>query len=194
MEAQIREKKEVSKTTPLTSPAQSSDEQETDEIWMVSDEENDHDPATKPYSSSERAIAEQEWQRLHTNFGNDGYREGLNDGKQRVIQGNFDLGYAEGVPIGRSLGHLLATLETVSTANALSNHTIIPDPEHASQLSQLIRKIQALDVKALFGCHFQDRMGVKGTVDPDRSPDVQVNALTEEAKALVARIGLKVSI
>lgn len=101
------------------------------------------------------------------------------------------MGYAEGVPVGRSLGRLLATLEALSITNDLSDSTLIPHPDDVSQLSQLIRSIQALDVKSLFGPRFQERMN-KATASTNPSPEAQICALEEEAKSLIHRLGLKV--
>ncbi|KAK9694983.1 hypothetical protein K7432_013207 [Basidiobolus ranarum] len=69
----------------------------------------------------ERLIAEREWSRLNENFGNEGYKEGLSEGKDQTIESCFGDGFTEGGKYGLRMGELRGWLSTLLlTANGLN--------------------------------------------------------------------------
>ncbi|KAI7849788.1 hypothetical protein BDC45DRAFT_448091 [Circinella umbellata] len=70
---------------------------EDDDIWASSDEDN---------TTYDREIAEREWNKLNTNHGNEGYKEGITEAKEEYMQEGFDHGYTEGLEIGKAIGKL----------------------------------------------------------------------------------------
>ncbi|EJD40910.1 hypothetical protein AURDEDRAFT_186862 [Auricularia subglabra TFB-10046 SS5] len=66
----------------------------------------DSDAGTVPVASS-ASHAEREWNKLHAEFTNAGFREGAIAGKEAALQDGFDDGFAStGAPAGRALGLL----------------------------------------------------------------------------------------
>ncbi|ORZ01019.1 hypothetical protein BCR43DRAFT_434255 [Syncephalastrum racemosum] len=68
-----------------------------DDVWALSDEDN---------VEYDRAIAQKEWDRMHENHGNEGYKEGIVEGKEVRMQNGFDQGFVEGLAAGKALGRL----------------------------------------------------------------------------------------
>jgi hypothetical protein len=54
--------------------------------------------------AKENDIAEREWNKLQEIHGTVGYREGVVDGQDSIMQKGFDVGYKEGSEIGLELG------------------------------------------------------------------------------------------
>ncbi|KAI7861956.1 hypothetical protein BDF14DRAFT_1862107 [Spinellus fusiger] len=76
---------------------------DSDSVWDSSDQEE---------VTYERTMAEKEWNRLHQNHGNEGYKEGIIEGKEVWMQRGFDSGYEEGLAVGKALGHLRGRVST----------------------------------------------------------------------------------
>jgi hypothetical protein len=55
-------------------------------------------------NGNETDIADREWNKLQEVHGTIGYREGVVDGQDSIMQKGFDIGYKEGSEIGLELG------------------------------------------------------------------------------------------
>ncbi|KAI7876943.1 hypothetical protein K492DRAFT_134636, partial [Lichtheimia hyalospora FSU 10163] len=75
--------------------------QNLDDIWASSDEDD---------VTYDRDIAKREWEKLNTNHGNEGYKEGITEGKEVLMQQGFDRGYSEGIELGKAFGRLRGKL------------------------------------------------------------------------------------
>ncbi|KAG0171810.1 hypothetical protein DFQ28_007501 [Apophysomyces sp. BC1034] len=107
-----------------------------DNVWASSDEETTYD----------RDIAEREWNRLHQNHGNEGYKEGIIEGKEVKMQGGFDRGYEEGLKIGKAMGKLRG----IVSSYLIFYRQIIKDEEIAQRLQTLHDEIQQVDVHHIY--------------------------------------------
>ncbi|KAI8054991.1 hypothetical protein BDF22DRAFT_618304 [Syncephalis plumigaleata] len=58
----------------------------------------------------EQTMSDREWTRLEQEHHNNGYREGLEIGKEHTLQQGFDRGYQEGLTLGREMGLLRGKL------------------------------------------------------------------------------------
>ncbi|KAF9577472.1 hypothetical protein BGW38_007292 [Lunasporangiospora selenospora] len=115
--------------------------------------------------SYDRAIAEREWARLHENFGNSGYREGIEEGKEGTLQKGFNQGWSEGVQQGYQLGELrglispLLGLVETTPAIFLSNTRTESDLQHwIERAKELVKELTELDISHIFDkAYFDDR-------------------------------------
>ncbi|KAK9696159.1 hypothetical protein K7432_012613 [Basidiobolus ranarum] len=92
--------------------------QEEEDIWA-----SDHSDV-----EYERQIAEREWSRLNETFGNEGYKEGLSEGKDQTIESCFGDGFTEGGKYGVRMGELrgwLSTLLVVAESLNLENTKLV---------------------------------------------------------------------
>ncbi|KAI1317938.1 hypothetical protein EDD11_007460 [Mortierella claussenii] len=133
--------------------------------------------------SYDRAIAEREWSRLNDTFGNSGYREGIEEGKEGTLQEGFNQGWSEGVHYGHELGRLRGLISplieyikslpsppaaTASTATSLLlNNTLIrlQDKDKDAWIqkaSELVKELIDLDISKIFDKAFFDD-GYKST-------------------------------
>lgn len=86
----------------------------------------------------------------------DGYREGIGNGKESMIQTGFDQGFAQkGAPVGRRLGHVRGTLYALDTllarrtkAGSGTNEQIGNQKLHTAvrRLKQRVDALQMTDV------------------------------------------------
>ncbi|KAG0221578.1 hypothetical protein B0O80DRAFT_446392 [Mortierella sp. GBAus27b] len=134
--------------------AQVSDDDGSDDIWDESDG-----------VSYDRAIAEREWTRLHETFGNTGYREGIEEGKEETLQQGFDRGWAEGVQYGHDLGRLRGLISPLveylgsslpSTSSSLFK-TAQAKEVWIKKASELTKELVELDIAKVFDkAYFDD--------------------------------------
>ncbi|CAG8471695.1 2510_t:CDS:2 [Ambispora gerdemannii] len=82
------------------------------DVWASDEEENVANTAV----TYDKKIAEREWERMNEIYGNVGYKDGIEEGKENTLQRGFDVGYAEGarfgVEFGRLRGHYIGVLFT----------------------------------------------------------------------------------
>ncbi|KAF9958530.1 hypothetical protein BGZ70_009169 [Mortierella alpina] len=98
--------------------------------------------------SYDRAIAEKEWSRLHETFGNTGYREGIEEGKEGTLQQGFNQGWSEGVNYGHELGRLRGLI-SLQEKNAW-----------IERASGLVRELMEIDIAKVFDkAYFDDGRG-----------------------------------
>ncbi|KAI8097334.1 uncharacterized protein BX664DRAFT_326151 [Halteromyces radiatus] len=110
------------------------------DIWASSDDENNYD----------RIIAEKDWERLQENHGNDGYKEGIIEGKEVRMQHGFDKGYIEGLAIGKELGILRGKLSTYLTFYKQMEHneTVV------KELQTVYDELDKVDVQHIFSTEY----------------------------------------
>ncbi|KAG0316753.1 hypothetical protein BGZ99_006713 [Dissophora globulifera] len=118
----------------------------------------------------DRAIAEREWDRLHDTFGNTGYREGIEEGKEGTLQQGFNQGWSEGVEYGHALGQLRGLISPVleylrsPSSTALSNSSsTLQNPEDKDawikRATVLVQELVELDISKVFDkAYFDDRV------------------------------------
>ncbi|KAF9934337.1 hypothetical protein BGZ67_003934 [Mortierella alpina] len=124
--------------------------------------------------SYDRAIAEKEWSRLHETFGNTGYREGIEEGKEGTLQQGFNQGWSEGVNYGHELGRLRGLIsplleyvrssETESTPSAshhpLSKLSVQEKNAWIERASELVKELTEIDIAKVFDkAYFDDGRG-----------------------------------
>ncbi|KAI9022989.1 hypothetical protein CLU79DRAFT_887161 [Phycomyces nitens] len=127
--------------------------EDNDSIWGSSDEEVQY----------ERTIAEKEWNRMHQNHGNEGYKEGIIEGKEVVMQKGFDRGYEDGLGVGRSMGYLRGELSTW----ILFYQQMVKNPEAVKVLEVLLDEINKVDVHHIYTKeYFQDNAKSADYVSP----------------------------
>ncbi|KAF9932416.1 hypothetical protein FBU30_008268 [Linnemannia zychae] len=126
--------------------------------------------------SYDRAIAQKEWDRLHENFGNAGYLEGIEEGKEGTLQQGFNQGWSEGVQYGHELGRLRGLISplleymrsSLSTPTAFQNSLLshIDDRDAwISKASELVKELIELDISKVFDkAYFDDGRGPKTTL------------------------------
>ncbi|KAI9310085.1 hypothetical protein BX666DRAFT_2033505 [Dichotomocladium elegans] len=108
-----------------------------DDIWAGSDDDS---------ISYDRDIAAREWERLNENHGNEGYKEGITEGKEVLMQKGFDRGYTEGLELGKAFGRLRGTVSTHLTFY----RDIVRDEAIASKLENLYNELCKVDVQHVF--------------------------------------------
>ncbi|KAF9153113.1 hypothetical protein BG015_004053 [Linnemannia schmuckeri] len=131
---------------------------DNDDVWGNDDE-----------VSYDRAIAQKEWDRLHENFGNTGYREGIEEGKEGTLQQGFNQGWSEGVQYGHELGRLRGLISPLlgyvrSSSSQLSQ---IKDKEGwITRATRVVKELVELDIAKVFDkAYFDDGRG------PSSSPN-----------------------
>ncbi|KAF9987408.1 F-actin-capping protein [Modicella reniformis] len=126
----------------------------------------------------DRSIAEREWSRLHDTFGNTGYREGIEEGKEGTLQQGFNQGWTEGV-------HPLIEYLQSTTPPTLSSSTSLPSSASSlftislqakeawiKRARELVKELIKLDIVNVFDkAYFDD-----GHKTPSKS--VSTNATT----------------
>ncbi|KAK3825949.1 MAG: hypothetical protein J3Q66DRAFT_329012 [Benniella sp.] len=119
--------------------------------------------------SYDRAIAEREWSRLHDTFGNTGYREGIEEGKEGTLQQGFNQGWADGVQYGYELGRLRGLISPLieylrsTTPSSSSPFKDLQDKEAwIKKASELTKELVELDIAKVFDKAFFDD-GYKST-------------------------------
>ncbi|KAK3843703.1 MAG: hypothetical protein J3R72DRAFT_440599 [Linnemannia gamsii] len=134
--------------------------EDNDDVWGNDDE-----------ISYDRTIAQKEWDRLHENFGNTGYREGIEEGKEGTLQQGFNQGWSEGVQYGHELGRLRGLISPLleyirsssspppSTTNGPLSH--IKDKEGwVARATELVKELVELDIAKVFDkAYFDDGLG-----------------------------------
>ncbi|KAI8376360.1 uncharacterized protein BYT42DRAFT_615118 [Radiomyces spectabilis] len=130
-----------------------------DDVWGSTDDDQDYD----------RSIAEKEWTRMNENHGNEGYKEGIIEGKEVHMQRGFDRGYEEGLASGTAIGRLRGM---VSSYMLFYSH-IHPDTGKAEKLKALYDEVLPLDVDSLYS---KDYFSENSTKDADYiSPDEHIH-------------------
>ncbi|KAL0091086.1 hypothetical protein J3Q64DRAFT_1844092 [Phycomyces blakesleeanus] len=128
--------------------------EDNDSIWGSSDEDD---------VRYERTIAEKEWNRMHQNHGNEGYKDGIIEGKEVVMQKGFDRGYEDGLGIGRSMGYLRGELSTW----ILFYQQMVNNPEAVRVLELLLDEVNKVDVHHIYTKeYFQDNSKSAEYVSP----------------------------
>ncbi|KAG0198724.1 hypothetical protein BGX28_007864 [Mortierella sp. GBA30] len=134
-------------------------EDDGDDIWDEGDS-----------ISYDRAIAEREWSRLHETFGNTGYREGIEEGKEGTLQSGFNQGWSEGVNYGHELGRLrglisplLEYIRNPSKTGSIPSKTInsLKDKEYwIERAATLVKELTEIDIAKVFDkAYFDDGLG-----------------------------------
>ncbi|KAI8341238.1 hypothetical protein BC941DRAFT_416297 [Chlamydoabsidia padenii] len=131
-----------------------------DDIWASSGDE-DYD----------QVIAEKEWLRMQENHGNDGYKEGIIEGKEVCMQKGFDQGYIEGLAIGKELGALRGKLSTYLTFYK----QVEPNTTIANQLEALFNELDKVDVQHIFSTTYFDSSKPPPNNDIYVSPQEKIN-------------------
>ncbi|CAO3588122.1 unnamed protein product [Absidia cylindrospora] len=111
------------------------------DIWASSDDEN-----------YDRVIAEKDWERLQENHGNDGYKEGIIEGKEVRMQRGFDQGYIEGLDFGKQIGILRGKLSTYLTFYK----QVEPNETIARELETIYDELDKVDVQHVFSTAYFD--------------------------------------
>ncbi|KAJ3220638.1 hypothetical protein HK099_004136 [Clydaea vesicula] len=106
--------------------------------WLASDEEITE-------NKYDIGIAEKTWDKLHENFGNQGYLEGLEAAKDVRLQEGFDRGFKFGSEIGSKVGLLLGKISTVIYLKKLSMKN-----DRLSEFQNLLLELQTLKFEAIF--------------------------------------------
>ncbi|KAF9121579.1 hypothetical protein BGW39_010416 [Mortierella sp. 14UC] len=127
-----------------------------DDVWGNDDE-----------VSYDRTIAQKEWDRLHENFGNTGYREGIEEGKEGTLQQGFNQGWSEGVQYGHELGRLRGLI------SGPMNH--IEDKDGwIARASELVKELVELDIAKVFDkAYFDDGLGLSSSSSSSSSNKIQ---------------------
>ena len=68
--------------------------------------------------ASEKDISQRDWNRLQDIHGIIGYREGIIQGQDSIIQKGFDTGYLKGSTLGLSLGIIIGSLSVLDGIEA----------------------------------------------------------------------------
>ncbi|GJJ68823.1 hypothetical protein EMPS_01169 [Entomortierella parvispora] len=128
--------------------------------------------------SYDRSIAEREWSRLHENFGNSGYLEGIEEGKESTLQDGFNQGWSEGVQYGHELGRLRGLISPLleyiqSSSRGASNTSstdLLRSLDETQQktwiqtASDLVKELIELDIAKVFDkAYFDDGLGPNST-------------------------------
>ncbi|KAF9435172.1 F-actin-capping protein [Entomortierella beljakovae] len=100
--------------------------------------------------SYDRAIAERDWTRMNDTFGNSGYREGIEEGKEGTLQQGFNQGWAEGVNYGYELGRLRGLISNALFTNVNDKEAWI------KKASDLVKELIDLDIDKVFDKAFFD--------------------------------------
>ncbi|KAF9408923.1 hypothetical protein BGZ94_002146 [Podila epigama] len=145
-------------------------ESDQDDVW--GDEDN---------VAYDRVIAEKEWSKLHENYGNAGYREGIEEGKEGTLQQGFNQGWSEGVQYGYELGRLrglisplveyIQSSEQKKTDICSSRQISAQDLEQwIKEATALVKELVELDIAKVFDkAYFDDGLGpqlIKSTSTP----------------------------
>ncbi|KAF7720888.1 hypothetical protein EC973_005868 [Apophysomyces ossiformis] len=125
--------------------------EDRDDVWASSDEETTYD----------RSIAQREWDRLHEDHGNEGYKVGIIEGKEVNMQQGFNHGYGEGIQIGIALGKLQGIL---SSYIAFYKH-IVKKEEIVAPLQKLYDELDQVEVNHVFTKGYFDTKEVAGSDD-----------------------------
>ncbi|KAI9594071.1 hypothetical protein BDF19DRAFT_445826 [Syncephalis fuscata] len=115
-----------------TSPDKSNYNNHHDDVWGSDNDndrevDNEHSMAVMDQRGHgtiqryDQAMSDREWTRLERLHHNDGYREGLEMGKERTLQRGFDQGYQEGLALGKEIGLLRGKLASIITAYQLGH-------------------------------------------------------------------------
>ncbi|CAG8525625.1 12537_t:CDS:2 [Ambispora leptoticha] len=75
------------------------------DVWASDEEEN--------ITTYDKKIAEREWGRMNEIYGNVGYKDGIEEGKENTLQRGFDDGYVEGARFGIEFGRLRGVCSTI---------------------------------------------------------------------------------
>lgn len=91
--------------------------------------------------ASELVVANKSWEKMESNFLNDGLREGLTDGKENILQESFNEGYHQGY----SSVHPLATLRGIISAL----HSLELCPELTGRMSSALNEMENAESKCV---------------------------------------------
>ncbi|KAG0051142.1 hypothetical protein BGZ83_004044 [Gryganskiella cystojenkinii] len=148
-----------------TTPSSSDQGSDHDDVW--GDDED---------VSYDRSIAEKEWSRLHENFGNSGYLEGIEEGKESTLQEGFNQGWSEGVQYGHELGRLRGLisplleyiLSTASPKDLLRSLNSDDKTSWIQKATDLIKELVELDIAKVFDkAYFDDGRGPSASSKAD---------------------------
>ncbi|KAJ3124416.1 hypothetical protein HK098_001145 [Nowakowskiella sp. JEL0407] len=85
----------------------------------------------------DRAIADRDWYRLQDTHGVIGYKEGVAEGKEKLLQEGFDLGYSEGAKIGMEIGKLRGIANILLTLMNDETFNIDSKQEYTEELLKM---------------------------------------------------------
>ncbi|KZP26270.1 hypothetical protein FIBSPDRAFT_909248 [Athelia psychrophila] len=89
-----------------------------------------------------------EWSKISNDFTNNGYREGITEGKESALQEGFDSGFAQiGVPLGQELGLMRgvasALVAFLTGASASEEDAVVSE---AREIASLLSNIRFTDI------------------------------------------------
>ncbi|KAG0068910.1 hypothetical protein BGZ89_003866 [Linnemannia elongata] len=134
------------------------------DVWEDEGGDNDDVWGNDDDVSYDRAIAQKEWDRLHENFGNTGYREGIEEGKEGTLQQGFNQGWSEGVQYGHELGRLRGLISPLLEYIRLSPTALLSQIEDKegwiTRATQVVKELVELDIAKVFDkAYFDDGRG-----------------------------------
>ncbi|KAF9538643.1 hypothetical protein EC957_006380 [Mortierella hygrophila] len=134
------------------------------DVWEDEGGANDDVWGNDDDVSYDRAIAQKEWDRLHENFGNTGYREGIEEGKEGTLQQGFNQGWSEGVQYGHELGRLRGLispfLEYIRSSPTAPWSQIEDKEEWITRAAHVVKELVELDIAKVFDkAYFDDGRG-----------------------------------
>ncbi|KAG0027815.1 hypothetical protein BGZ81_005269 [Podila clonocystis] len=156
--------------------------------------ESDHDDVwgDDDNVSYDRAIAEKEWSRLHETFGNTGYREGIEEGKEGTLQEGFNQGWSEGVQYGHELGRLRGLISPLleyvqssaeKSTSICGSKQISPEylRQWIEQATAVVKELVELDIAKVFDkAYFDDGRGPKSTQSSEESTSANKSKSSED--------------
>ncbi|KAF9325404.1 hypothetical protein BG006_011129 [Podila minutissima] len=145
--------------------------------------ESDHDDVwgDDDNVSYDRAIAEKEWSRLHETFGNTGYREGIEEGKEGTLQQGFNQGWSEGVQYGHELGRLRGLISPLleyvqssaeKSSSICASKQISPEDlkQWIEEAAAVVKELVELDIAKVFDkAYFDDGRGPKSALSSEET-------------------------
>ncbi|KAF9903328.1 hypothetical protein EC991_003975 [Linnemannia zychae] len=158
------------------------DEHSSVDVWADDNDADDDVWGNDDEVSYDRTIAQKEWDRLHENFGNTGYREGIEEGKEGTLQQGFNQGWAEGVQYGHELGRLrglisplLEFIRSSSSSSSTGPLNHIKDKDSwIGRASELVKELVDLDIAKVFDkAYFDDGLGPSSSSSPSNKTQQQ---------------------
>ncbi|KAF9162554.1 hypothetical protein DFQ26_003439 [Actinomortierella ambigua] len=160
---------------------------DTDDIWGDGDSQSDND------IGYERDIAEREWARMHENFGNEGYREGIEEGKDdHTMQQGFNRGWQDGFHYGHELGKLRGLIsplvEYVESqpvgADSKQFATAADKEKWIQEAKTMLRDLGAIEIENVYDKDYFDDKRSDGPVPVSPpSPTSKVAVASDNNKA-----------
>jgi len=90
----------------------------------------------------ESKVREREWRKLQTQFVNEGFRDGIDLGKESVLQEGFNQGFKEGSTTGIKFGRMIGVISSFDLF--ISHHPDICSESLQTEISNLNDKLSAI--------------------------------------------------